>query len=171
MLDLTSPGLPPALGQAFSQLDSVFRRLTQGVQEMSQAELEYVGPAGNMNSTATLLAHLAYIDLGYLYCIKGESVPADLNADYGPDQSEDGTLLPVTGKSVRELLDRYQQVLHMTREHLQTLSDADVTREVTIEWWSQPATVRFVLWHMAGHSMWHQGQIARLREWYKQRGA
>jgi uncharacterized damage-inducible protein DinB len=169
MRDLQSPGLPPILGQAFSQLEDAFSKLSRRVQDMSQEELEYVGPAGSIsiNSTAMLLGHLAAVDLGYLYCIKGEAVPADLNADYGLDETEDGKLLPVTGKSVRELLDRYQQVLGMVRECLHTLSDEDATRQVSIEWWPEPATVRYVLWHMANHAMFHQGHIERLRAWYK----
>lgn len=81
---------------------------------MSQEELDYVGPEGNINSTATLLGHLATVDLAYLHCIKGAPVPDDLNATYGPYQAEDGTLPKVTGKSAAELLGRYRQVLGMS---------------------------------------------------------
>jgi uncharacterized damage-inducible protein DinB len=169
MKDLTSPGLPPALDLAFSQFADTFDKLSRRVRDMSQEELEYVGPAGNINSTATLLGHLAVVNLHYLYRIKGERVPAALDEAYGPYQTEDGKLPRVTGKSVGELLHRHQQVLGMTREYLQTLSDADATRPVTIEWWPELASVRFVLWHMSSHSMLHQGHIGRLREWYKQR--
>jgi uncharacterized damage-inducible protein DinB len=171
MRDLQNPGLPPILGQAFSQLEDAFNKLSRRTQEMSQEELEYVGPAGSINSTATLLGHLAVVDLGYLYCIKGEPMSPELEEAYGPYQTEDGKLPQVTGKSVGELLDRYQQVLGMIREYLQTLSDEDATRQVNIDWWSEPATVRYVLWHIANHSMFHQGHIERLRAWYKQRNA
>lgn len=171
MMDLTSPGLPTTLAEPFSQLEHAFRRMTRVVQDMSQEELEYTGPADNINSTAMLIAHTTCTEIGFLYTIKGEEVPPDVEAAYGPYMTADGTLPKVSGRSAEELLERHRQVQGMVRAYLSSLSDADATREVKIPWWSDSATVRYVLWHMAAHSMFHQGQIARLREWYKLRGA
>lgn len=167
MLDLHSPDLPPALSVPFSLLEHAFRRLSNLVRSMDQAELEYPGPAGGLNSTATLLAHLAVVDLEYLHCIKGVPIPPELEAEYGPMPTGTGPLPAVSGLTAVELLARCALVLDMVREDLKARSDADAERPVTVPWWPDTATVRYVLWHMAGHSMFHQGQIRRLREWYK----
>lgn len=163
MFDTKSPGLPPALAAAYGLVEDGFRRLGNLVKGMTAVELEYLGAGGNRNSTATLLNHLALTDLEYLHCIKGEPVPAVLAARFGPYHDAEGNLPPVTGRSVEELLAQYAEVIDLGRSYLATLEDAEAERRVNVAWWSQPATVRFVLWHMAGHSMLHQGQIQRLR--------
>jgi uncharacterized damage-inducible protein DinB len=168
MLDLTTPDLPPALAAPFSLMEHAFRRLTRLVQGMSQAEVEYLGPEGNRNSTAMLVAHVAIMDLGYLHRMQGGEVPPDLYAKFGPYATEEDHLPPVTGQTADGLLDRCNQVLDIVRAYLQTLPGEGAGRPVTIPWWPQPATVRYILWHLAGHSMYHQGQIVRLQDWYKQ---
>lgn len=167
MFDLVSPNLPASLAVPFSLVEHAFRRLRRLVEDMDQDELEYSGPAGAPNSTASLLRHLAVVDLAYLHLIKGEPLPEDLQAEYGPYRDETGRIPVVRGLGAEELLRQYERVIEMAREYLQTLTDADAERPVHVPWWPQPATVRYVLWHMAGHSMFHQGQIQRLKEWYK----
>lgn len=171
MRDLTTPDLSPALATPFSLIEHAFRRLTNLVKEMSHAELEYRGPDGTINSTATLLAHLAHTDLEYFHQIMGMPIPPELEAEYGPGRAPDDTLPVVTGQTATELLARYRDVLDLVRSYLMTQTDSDALRSVTIPWWPEPATVRYVLWHIAGHSMFHQGQITRLRLWYEERGA
>ncbi|MGE5673582.1 MAG: DinB family protein [Mycobacterium leprae] len=161
MWDIASPDLPAALAVPFGLVENAFRRLSRHVQGMSQSELEFTGEG--VNSTAMLLAHLAFVDMEYLHCIKGVSVPADLEAEYGPVETESGTLPVVTGLSAAQLLERYRRVIDMIRAYLQSQTDADAVRPVQIPWWPEPATVRYVLWHMAAHSMHHQGQIVRLK--------
>lgn len=151
----------------FGLIENAFHRLTNLVKDMAPDALAYKGPAG-VNSTAMLLRHLAYTDLAYLHEIMGKPIPQDLDHALGPYITEKGTLPEVTGLTAAELLEQYQQVIDMTREYLQTLLEEDATRAVSIPWWSQPATVRYVLWHMASHSMIHQGQIARLKAAHKQ---
>lgn len=166
MFDILSPNLPPSLAVPFGLVENGFRRLTKLVESMSQAELEYTGPAGNRNSTAMLLQHLALVDLEYLHRIMGVALPADLMAEFGPYETDEGYLPVVTGRSAADLLAQYQRVIEMVRTHLSTLAEGDAERPVIIPWWPQEATLRYVLWHMAGHSMFHQGQIARLRAYY-----
>ncbi|MDR6226186.1 DinB family protein [Desmospora profundinema] len=166
MRDLTSPNLPEDLSVPFGLMEDAFHRLSRLVSDMSQDEVDYRGPTGEVNSTGTLIQHLAATDLGYLYCIKGE--PSEkLIDEFGPDRTEDGRLPTVNGQPVDSLLASYRSVLDRVHEYLMTRTETDATLSVTVPWWPEPASVRYVLWHMAGHSMYHQGQIRRLREWYK----
>lgn len=171
VFDIYSPNLPPSLAVPFGLMENAYRRLTRLVEGMSQAELEYTGPAGNRNSTAMLLQHMALVDLEYLHRVMGQELPPALAAEFGPYETEEGYLPVVTGKAAVELLAQYQRVLELVRTHLSTLAEADAERPVTIPWWPQPATIRYILWHMASHSMFHQGQITRLRAHYAQTDA
>lgn len=167
LLDLHSVGLPPALAAAFGQVENAHQRLARRVQGMGQEELEFLGAGGNRNSTATLLAHIALTDRVYLRCIMGEVVP-DTDPVLGPYEDAEGNLPTVTGVPVADLLARGQMVVEMARDYLRTCTIAEAERAVTVPWWPEQATVRYVLWHMASHNMFHQGQIARLQAQYKQ---
>lgn len=167
MMDIHSPNVPESLAMPFGMMEQAFRQLTNLVRDMAPDALEFKGPEG-VNSTAMLLRHLAYVDLGYLHEIMGKEVPQELEETYGPYETEQGRLPEITRHTATELLERYQRVLDLAREYFQTLSEQDATREVKVGWWGRTATVRFVLWHMASHSMIHQGQIARLQAAYKQ---
>lgn len=169
MWDTASPDVAPALAIPMGQIENAFRRLTGLVQDMPQEALDYRGPDGNLNSTAMLIRHLARVDLEYLHAIMGRPIPPEAEAAYGPYHDATGQIPLVAGRPAAELLGQYQQVIDWVREYLRTQPDSEATREVAIPWWSQPATVRYVLWHMAAHSMFHQGHISRLKAWYSRR--
>lgn len=75
----------------------------------------------------------------------------------------------MTGKTAAELLANYRRLLDRVRDYLRTQTEADALRPVQVPWWQERAALRYVLWHMAGHSLFHQGQIRRLQIWYGQR--
>jgi uncharacterized damage-inducible protein DinB len=168
MFDIAAAGLPLALAIPLGQIENAHLRLTRRVQEMSQAEVDFTGPTGNVNSTAMLLAHIALIDWVYLQIIKGEQVTDEPHPYLGAHEDEKGNLAPVSGVPATELLARHTWVIDEIRAYLQTCTEADATRAVKVPWWPEEATVRYVLWHMAGHCMNHIGQIDRLKGFFKQ---
>lgn len=168
MWDLASEDVAPALSVPMGQMENAFLRLTRLIHEMEQEAIDYRGPGGDLNSTAMLISHMALVDLDYLHAITGAPKSAELEAAYGPYHDENGQIPLVNGRSAAELLDHYRRVIDMVREYLKSQSDDEAARPVTIAWWPQPATVRYVLWHMASHSMFHQGQISRLKAWFSQ---
>ncbi|HWI65776.1 MAG TPA: DinB family protein, partial [Symbiobacteriaceae bacterium] len=150
----------------FAQLEAAYARMAHLTRDMSQDEVDYTGPEGAPNSTAMLIAHIARTDLEYLHLIMGREVPPELLEEYGRP-NEDFTIPKVTGRTAADLVAAYGRVLELAREYLKTQTDADAVRPVRIPWWPEEASVRFVLWHMAGHCMLHLGQIYRLRAWYR----
>lgn len=168
MYDIAATGLPLALALPFGQIENAHRRLTRTVESLSQEAIDFLGSDGNRNSTGTLLAHIALTDWVYLLCIKGEPVTDDPHPYLGAHDDPAGNLMPVVGISAAELLERHTWVMAQVKEYLQGLTDADAARPVSVPWWPEPATLRYVLWHMAGHCMHHIGQIARLKEVFKQ---
>jgi uncharacterized damage-inducible protein DinB len=168
MIDIAASGLSPALAVPFGLIENAHNRLTRRVHvhEMSQAELDFIGP-GNRNSTGTLLAHIALTDYIYLLCIKGEPQPTEPHPILGSFDDQE-YLAPVSGIPAADLLARHAMVVGMIREYLQSCTDAEAERAVKVWWWPEEATVRYVLWHMAGHCMQHIGQIERLKSQYRQ---
>ena len=63
-------------GPAHAQVADAFGRLQRLVGDMTQAELEYAGPMGDRNSTASVLARLAHVDLTWLCHLQGREAPA-----------------------------------------------------------------------------------------------
>lgn len=168
MLDVYSSEVAPALALPLGEIEVAFRRLTNLVKDLPQAALDYRGPDGTLNSVAMLIAHLTVVDVGYLHAIMGTPVPPELAEAVGPYHDEQGRIPLVEGRPAAELLAQYGRVIDLVRAYLKTKGDDEAARPVTIGWWPQPATVRYVLWHMASHSMFHQGQIARLLAWYRE---
>lgn len=168
MLDIVSPDLAPALAPPMAQIENAFLRLSNLVKESPQAVLDYRGPAGSVNSIAMLITHLAVVDNDYLHEIMGVPCTEEEDAFYGPYHDENGRIPLVTGRSAEELLAHYRGVIDNLRNYLLTKSDEEATRPVKVAWWPEQATVRYILWHLAAHSMLHQGQISRLKEAYKE---
>lgn len=167
MKDIVSAGMAPTLGMAFALVEDAFRRLAGYADGMTEAEFQFIDP-GNVNSTAMLIRHLINVDLEYLHQIMGRPVPPELEAKYGPYADENGQIPQVAGVTGAQLLEAYRGVIEMARVYLSGLTDADATTPVVVPWWKEPATVRYVLWHMASHSSGHLGQIARIRALYRQ---
>lgn len=170
MRDICSPGVAPSLVVPFALVEDAFTRLEKRLEGMTEEEFHFTGP-DNPNSTAMLLRHLILVDLTYLHIMMGElaRIP-EIEAKYGPFQDENGRMPGVSDATGEALLEEYRGVIEMVRRYVATLTDVDAERTVKVPWWPEPATVRYMLWHMAAHSCHHQGQIARLRSAYRQRG-
>jgi hypothetical protein len=79
-----APGMAPIVGLLYATVEDTYRRLRQRVEGMSQEELDDKGPFGDLNSTGQLIRHLAVVDLHWVYRLRGEPVPRDLQEAYGP---------------------------------------------------------------------------------------
>jgi uncharacterized damage-inducible protein DinB len=168
MFDIHSQDVAPALALPMGEIENAYARLSRLVGGMDQTLLDYRGPDGTLNSAAMLVRHLILVDLEYLSRIAGEPISPELEAIYGPFEDENGRIPAVAGRPEGELLEGYGKVISLIRAYLKTKTDAEAARPVTIPWWPEQATVRYVLWHMAGHCMFHQGQIARLQAAYRE---
>lgn len=154
----------PMLRLLFGQMEYAFKSLFFLVEDMTVAELDYRGPSGTLNSTAMLLRHLAIIDLWWLHAFKGEPIPPELSERYGPLENEEGKLSEISGESLTALRSNYTHVHALLRAYVKSLTDADLDRPVRLGDQTE-TSVRWGLWHLAEHSMMHQGQIRWLRAW------
>lgn len=161
--------MTPIAGMLYSAVAQNNQRLQLAVYGMSQAEADYKGPDSGYNSTAQLIRHLTYVDLNWVYRMRGEPLPHSLQAKYGPMIDADNRLPMVTGMPLSELLSNYEAVLTMLKNICTELTDAELDKVVAFGHHNEKqATIRWGLWHIADHSRYHQAQINQLRKWYNQ---
>lgn len=158
--------MAPTVGMLYSTVKENFQRLKSITKGMSQEELDYHGPNGMLNSTGQLIKHLAYVDLNWVYRIKGDPVPDTFEKKYGPILDENNRLPNVKGVPLQELLSNYEEVFEMFGSECARLTDNDLDEIVTYEE-GKKATIRWGIWHMSDHNRYHQAQINQLHKWYK----
>jgi uncharacterized damage-inducible protein DinB len=167
ILDLKGePKMGLIVGMLFSMVDGNYKRLKSIVAGMSQEELDYKGPNQEYNSTAQLIRHLAYVDLKWVYRIKGEPVPKFLEEKYGPMFDKNNQIPLIYGISLETLLADYDYVFNMFKSVCYQLTDSELDKIVEYEN-GKEATIRWRIWHIADHNRYHQAHINQLRKWYK----
>ncbi len=162
--------MSPIVGMLFSAVDENSQRLRLITDGMSQEEVDFKGPNNNFNSTAQLIKHILYVDLNWVYRMKGQPLPYSYKEQYGPMIEADNRLPMVKGKSLNTLMSKYEGVVKMLKDTCTQLTDADLDKVVTFGHENEKqATIRWGLWHMADHSRYHQAQINQLRKWYTEK--
>ncbi|PYI51496.1 DinB family protein [Paenibacillus flagellatus] len=162
--------MSPIVGMLYSAVKENSQRLHQITEGMSQEEVDYKGLDNRFNSTAQLIKHIMYVDLNWVYRIKGQSLPPSLKEQFGPMIDANNRLPMVEGKSLNTLMSDYKGVLAMLKETCVQLKDADLDKVVSFGHENEKqATVRWGLWHMADHSRYHQAHIHLLRKWYNEK--
>lgn len=161
------PKMDPVVGMLYSMVEENYKRLKSLVAGMLQEELDYKGPNHKYNSTAQLLRHLAYVDLNWVYKIKGEVMPIELEKKFGPMLDENNQLPQVKGISLDILINEYDDVVGMIKSICYQLSDSQLKQKVKYEN-ENDATIRWGIWHMADHNRYHQAHINQLRKWFSE---
>lgn len=168
LLDPRSADFPdPQLSLLYGQIDTAQQFLFWLIQRCTPDELEYRGPAGDRNSIASLVLHIAGCNLQWVFkVLQRQPIPADLQERFICHEGE-GPLPEVRGLSAQELMDRHRETVGMVKAYMLTLRDTELDRVVSLGP-RVDASVRWGLWHLAEHSMLHQGHIRWLRTWYRE---
>ncbi|TLS52539.1 DUF664 domain-containing protein [Paenibacillus antri] len=162
-------GMTPVVGLLYSAVVQNYQRLRLISEGMSQEEVDFKGPNHNHNSTAQLIRHVTYVDLNWVYRLKGQPLPTSLQEEYGPMTDVNNRLPMVKGESLSALVSKYERVIRMLKDTCRELTDEDLVQMVTFGHANEKqATIRWGLWHMADHSRYHQAHINQLRKWYKE---
>lgn len=161
--------MPTVVGMLFSAVKENSQRLRLITDGISQEEVDYKGPNNNFNSIAQLIKHIMYVDLNWIYRIKGQPLPQSLKEEYGPMIEENNRLPMVKGIPLNTLISKYEGVIKMLRDSCAQLTDTDLDKVVNFGHENEKqATIRWGLWHMADHSRYHQAQINQLRKCYSE---
>jgi uncharacterized damage-inducible protein DinB len=159
--------MDPIVGMLYSAVDGNYKRLKSIVTGMSQEELDYKGPNQKYNSTAQLINHLAYVDLSWVFRIKGVPIPKLLEDKYGPILDQNNEIPLIYGFSLERLLSDYDDVFKMFKSICYQLTDIQIDKTIDYEDGKQ-ATIRWGIWHIADHNRYHQAHINQLRKWFKE---
>ncbi|QQK81224.1 DinB family protein [Salicibibacter cibi] len=160
--------MSPIVGLLYSAVKENSQRLQLISNGMSQEEVDYKGPNNTFNSAAQLINHLTYVDVNWVYRIKGQSLPSSLEEKYGPALDTNGKLPMVKDKSMNALLSNHEGVIKMLQEACAQLRDDDLVKVISFGHENEKqATIRWGLWHIADHNRYHQAHINHLRKWFK----
>ncbi len=161
--------MTPIVGMLFSAVRENNGRLRAITAGMSQEEVDYKGPRNDSNSTAQLIQHLLYVDLNWVYRMRGEPLPSALRERHGPMIDTNNRLPMLKGKTLDALLSDYEGVIDLLKDTCARLTDADLDRVVSFGLENEKrATIRWGLWHIADHSRYHQAHINLLRRGYRE---
>lgn len=108
-----SESMTPQVGIFYSMVEGNYNRLKSIVQDMQQSELDYKGPDHKYNSTSQLIRHLSYVDLKWVYRIKGEDIPEYLEEKYGPMVDKHNNIPQSRDNSLKDLLADYNFVINL----------------------------------------------------------
>lgn len=162
------PNMSPVVGMLFSAVKENNQRLKLITEGITQDEVDYKGPDNSYNNIAQLIRHLLYVDLNWVYRIKGESLPHHVKEQYGPMIDRNNRLPMIMGMSVSTLMSDYEDVIKLLEDTCTQLTDRDLDKVVHFGHENEKqATIKWGLWHIADHSRYHQAQINQLRKWYK----
>ncbi len=160
--------MEPIVGMLFSAVKENGQRLKSITEGMSQEEIDYKGHQHQYNSTAQLIRHITFVDMNWVYRIKGSVLPQRLIEQYGPMIDENHRLPLVQGVSRDTLISQHEGVITLLKETCTHIVDADLDQLVTFGHQNEKqATIRWGLWHMADHNRYHQAHMNQLRKWFQ----
>lgn len=107
------------------------------------------------------------MDLTWVYRIKDEVIPLDLEEKYGPMLDENNQLPQLKGISLEVLLNDYDDVINMIKSLCYQLTDKQLNQLVEYKNGNE-ATIKWGIWHIADHNRYHQAHIIQLRKWFSQ---
>lgn len=167
--DLTPDAeLTPGIGMLFSMVTYNFNRLKRHLNGLTQNEIDFKGPANDMNSIAQLLRHLTVTDLHWVFRLQSMEMPRHWIDKYGPMYDDDGKIPFIRNVPLETLFSEYDEVQEMLRTVLLQKNDGDLDRPVPFENGNY-ATIRWSIWHMADHSRHHFSNMVYLKKLQRQR--
>lgn len=160
----------PEVGVWLAALSDCRARTHKAVADMRHGELDWICPLSR-NTIGTLLYHIAAIELDWLYTeILEHELPGDFRAWFPHDvRDSEGKLATVAGDSAQ----RHEERLHYVRNRLaaalgiMSLSDFRRVRHLR----DYDVTPHWVVHHLLQHEAEHRGQIAILRDRFKDSNA
>jgi uncharacterized damage-inducible protein DinB len=156
------PGHDPVVGLWLAALEESRGRTKKAVDGLDPRALDWTG-AGFPNSIGSLLAHVAAIEMDWLFSeILEREIPADVLALLPADvRDAGGRLVPVVGLPLAEHLRRLDATRAALLARLRPMDAADLRRPRRLERYD--VTPEWVLHHLLQHEAEHRGQVARIR--------
>ena len=155
-------GTAPQVGRWLWMLADARRRTLRSLDGLAPSTVDWVAPEGG-NSIGTLLAHLAAIEMDWLYSEVQEQAipPAVLTLLPADVRDADGRLTVVLGLPLEDHLDRLARTRAVLVDVVRSMRVAELRRvrhvpnaDVTPEW---------VFHHLLQHEAEHRGELGMVR--------
>lgn len=160
LMDLNvDPNLYPAASITKGALEFARMRLLDAIKELTPEQLEAT-PAHFSNSIATLVVHIAAIEVRFSHLITGKPLPEELAREFLLDQPQ--SPLPVAkGETAATLQAKLEKSMGYVDEMLRGLNEEDMSRKVPArEGWE--FSVQWMVGLLPMHVQQHFGQIQML---------
>lgn len=155
----------PEIGRWLWALEEVRARTHRLIDGLDQRTLDWEGADGQENAIGSLLYHIAYVEMGWLFIdILGKPFPPQVSKDFPHKRDEGhGRLSRVLGVSLADHLGRLKRS--------RTIA-LDTLREIPIEDWRRlrhpsgedyELTPEWAVFHLVEHEAGHAFQISSLK--------
>jgi uncharacterized damage-inducible protein DinB len=155
--------IEPLIGRWLSYMEDGRKRTKGVIAALTTEQLEYQQPPF-ANSISTLLAHIAAIEMDWLYSeILQQEIPQKVLALLPSDvRDEEDKLMLVKGVGLGQHLERLDKTREFFVTHLKTMTLEDFLRARSLEYYD--VSPEWICNHLLQHEAAHRGQILLLRE-------
>jgi uncharacterized damage-inducible protein DinB len=155
------PAAEPVVGRWLGVLEDTRRRTREDLDGLDPRALDW--PVEGGNAIGTLLAHIAAIEMDYLYVdILEQDIPAEVLAILPLDvRDEQGNLWVVAGESLAQHWQRLDATRAIFNKKLSALTLDDFYRVRSLP--SYDVTPEWVVHHLAQHEAGHRSDINTVR--------
>jgi uncharacterized damage-inducible protein DinB len=157
------PATDPIIGLALWGLEDARRRTRDALKGVNPSALDWQLD-GRGHSIATLMYHIAAIEMDWLHTEVMESQPSPEIVKFFPHDVRDaaGRLTIVKGETLPTLWARLDAVRALLLETFKTMSLAEYRRVRVLD--SYDVSAEWVLYHLMQHEAEHRDELIRLRE-------
>lgn len=158
-------GYDPEIGRWLEGLEQVRTRTLGLIQTLNQWTLDWEGPDGQENAIGSLLYHIAYVEMSWLYMdIFLQDIPPNVKSFLPYDVATDeGRVMPVLGVSVDVHLSRLHCSRKILLESLRGMSNTEWHRLRDPENCNYRVTPAWAIFHLIEHEAGHTSQISSLK--------
>jgi len=157
-------GYPEEIGRWLWALQQVRVHTLSLVKGMDQRTLEWQGPRGDENSIATLLYHIAIVEMDWLYMdIHEGALPERLKGELPFPFITNGKLTVVRGVTLEDAIARLNSTRRIFLDDIATMSIADWRRPRSPKNEDYAVTPEWVAFHLVEHEAGHGFQISAVK--------
>lgn len=160
----TLENYPTEIGMWLWAMEEARKTTKKVVSDISQEIIDWSGPAGNENSIATLLYHIAAVEMNWLYfdiLEQTDLYPENL-FPFKPFQNN--RLAIVKGISLEEHLVRLDESRAIFLKHMESSTLKDWSRLRSPEDTDYSVSPAWAVFHLVEHEAGHAAQIAAMKK-------
>jgi uncharacterized damage-inducible protein DinB len=152
--------LTPKIALLYAQMQAARAELVETVENLTIQEIDFTPDTKKIESIGTLLLHIGGVEWSWIFeDIKGMEIDFE-KWKHGFPLRKEINIPQITSKDTEFYLKQLEEVRTEVYNFLLTLKDKDLEKKVIIE--KRTFTIKWILYHLIEHEIWHLGQIKLL---------